>query len=366
MLRLTLKNYMLHLSYSIVLILQMVIVLFAVSNTLIQVINDNKILDNVIFEEEFYFVERNETDEKQFVEEVEKIVGENCVGYMYHNGTIGMDGLDEIETPPLEYLNPKMEKIQYTLKEGHWFSGKENEVVLGGKVSENYHAGDEILLEKNDTQKKANIIGILKEPAKVIHLEGSDGENLFDCMNKRKSVMLTNSKELLAWTGEGSRLEASLLVVDVTGKKSCLENLQEKYIVTSLEQAKNNGKKQIIKDTVGNLLYMCILVGIALLSVSMQIYIYLRRNKEEYRVYRMLGMSRSGIFGIWCTQHIVNLGIVMIILYLIAYLTEDIGRSSGTTGISLAHVVFHGVYCLLYILITVVVYKMTIKSIEKL
>lgn len=361
MLRLAIKNYIINIPYAILLVLQMIIVLYAVNNTLIEMIHENKVLGNITFEENLFFIDGNGQTGKRFIEDVTKIVGENCVGYMYKNGEVTVDEKDVICTPPLEYLNTTMEKIHYVLKEGQWFSDKENEVIIGGEIAQEYHSGDEITLKKDKKEKKVIVVGILREPGKVVHLTGSDGENLFSSMNQGKSVMLTNSKQLLAWTGKESSVEADKLVVDVENQ-DCLQILKKKYRVTSLEKAKSNGKKEIIKNTVGNILYMSILVGIALFSVCIQIYIYLRRNKEEYQIYRMLGLGRIGILQIWCMQHIINLGIVMIILYILLHLTGTMGESNS---ILTAFMLFHIIYCLLYFVITIFVCEVALKELEE-
>lgn len=364
MLRLTIKNYVVHLPYSILLMLQMVIVLFIVNNTLVKVVDELGTVKHITFEKDLYLVENDSESEEKFLEDVTAIVGEDHVGYMYQNGTIGIGKTDYMETPPLEYISSAMEKIQYDLKEGQWFSGKENEIILGGTVSKSYHAGDEVLLTRDGEQKTVKVVGILKSPGKTIHLTGNSIENLFSCMNKGESVLFTNSKELFEWAGFESELEAGALVVDLTGREACKKELENKYNVVSLEQAKNNGENTIIKDTIGNALYMCVLVGIALVSVSIQIYMYLRRNQKEYHLYRMLGLGRGGIFGIWCTQHIINLGIVTIILYVLSNLTGK--ESVAETGtLNWTSVLFHAIYCLLYIMVTVVVFQLTAKKLEQ-
>lgn len=363
MLRLTVKNYMLHLKYSVLLILQMIIVLFIMDQTFIEMVNQIKTLDNITFEKNLYFVENTVRPEQQFLEDVTEIVGKSHVGYMYRIGTIGIEEKNELEVPPLEYINSTMENIHYALKEGKNFSNKENEVILGGKIAVLYDAGDEIVLTRNGKKKKVVVTGILKSPGKCVHLTENSAENLFSCVNKGQSVMLTNSKELLEWASSDSVLEADTLVVDMSDKKSNISKLQKKYNVISLEKAKSNGKKEIIKNTAGNVLYMCVLLGIALVSVSIQIYMYLRRNKEEYQLYRMLGLGRVGIFVIWCTQHIVNLGIVAIVLYVISELTEKSSYMTGT--VNWTKLIFYVLYCLLYLTVTILVFKVTSKGLER-
>ena len=319
---------------------------------------------HITFEKDLYFVENNTNSDDKFLEDVIDIAGESHVGYMYRNGTIGIDEKDYIETPPLEYINSTMEKIRYNLKEGQWFSGKENEVILGGTIARSYHAGDEIRLTRAGDEKKVKVVGILENPGKIIHLTGNSADNLFSSMKQGKSVLLTNSRELFEWTGFDSELEAGMLVVDLSEQKACKKKLEEKYNVISLEQAKSNGKNIVIKDTAGNALYMFVLVSIALVSVSIQIYMYLRRNQKEYHLYRMLGLGRSGIFGIWCTQHIINLGVVTIILYIFANLTgsENVAETGTLKGTS---VLFHTIFCLLYIAVTILVFLFTARKLEQ-
>ena len=52
MLRLTIKNYVIHLPYSILLMLQMVIVLFIVNNTLVKVVDELGTAKHITFEKD--------------------------------------------------------------------------------------------------------------------------------------------------------------------------------------------------------------------------------------------------------------------------------------------------------------------------
>lgn len=315
MFRLLIKNYLLHLPYSLLLIIQMLIVLFITNHTFLQVVRDTKAMDNIIVDKGFYLVESEQENNKEFLENVVKIMGKNCVGYMYRNMEIGIDENDYTKMPSLEYINATMEQIQYTLKEGTWFTNKENQVILGGTIAQMYHAGDKIVLTQDGRQKKVVVAGILKDPGRCIHLDKNADGDLSSLVQQGYSVLLTNSMKILKWAGQDRYLEAVSLIVDGTENKSAMEILKKNYKVTSLEKAIENGKRKIRKNTVGNVLYMGTLLAMAFASVSIQIYMYLRRNREQYQLYRMLGLSNGGIFVLWFGQHIVNLAITTIGFY---------------------------------------------------
>ena len=191
------------------------------------------------------------------------------------------------------YINATIEQIQYTLKEGTWFTNKENQVILGGTIAQMYHAGDKIVLTQDGRQKKVVVAGILKDPGRCIHLDKNADGDLSSLVQQGYSVLLTNSRKILKWAGQDRYLEAVSLIVDGTENKSAMEILKKNYKVTSLEKAIENGKRKIRKNTVGNVLYMGTLLAMAFASVSIQIYMYLRRNREQYQLYRMLGLSNG-------------------------------------------------------------------------
>lgn len=361
MFRLTIKNYLLHIPYSVLLIIQMLIVLFITNHTLIQVIRDSKTLDNVVVNKELYLVENNQDDKDNFIKDVKKLVGENCVGYMYSDISVGIDKIDYREVPSLEYINTTMEKVQYILKEGHWFTNEDNQIILGEQIAEIYNVGDEVVLTKDGKKKKVVVAGILKNPGQCIHLDKNADGNLCSLMNQGWGAMLTNSVEILEWMGTDSNLEAVSLIVNVEGKKSAIELLKNRYKVTSLEQAKENGKIQIRKDVIGNGMYMMFLLVMAFVGVSIQIYMYFRRNQKEYQLYRMLGLGYGGIFVLWCGQHIINLAMVVAAFFSFCnfIVKRKVFNSKITDGNT---VLFLTIYCLVYIMLIIFVYMAIVKK----
>lgn len=356
MLRLIFKNYILHLPYSLLLIVQMVIVVFLLNVSFVLLDNENKALNNISFEEDFYVVRVNDNGQRK-LEELQKIVGQENVGYMERNGEICVDERDSAESPGVYYLSPLMKRVTYKLSKGTWFTGAENEVILGGAIGAEYKVGDEITIsEEGGEEKKATVVGILASPALVLDFSGMDIEDgLYDMFFQQRNVCLTNGVELVS--GAGGKIQSSDYLIKISNKKD-LEKIQEKYYAVSMQKLFEKSKKQAQKYTAEETMELIVLITIAFVSVAIQIYLYLKKNKKEYMLYRMLGMSRVGIYGMLFCQHLCNMAIAFFFLYLI-YDRKGILQMDGVNwyqSMSLGNWFVTILFFVCYMLVTGVVY----------
>lgn len=314
MIRLAIKNYVLHIPYSVLLIIQMVVVIFIMNVTFVIQDTQNKALDNISFEEDFYFLRGRKID-YETIEEIEKVVGKGNVGYLGHRGGIEFDDNDDLNSPAIYYLSPFMEKVTYQLSDGNWFTGAKNEVILGGEIGAKYDVGDTITLHTQEETKEVKVVGILKAPARVLDFSGMDMEyGLYNMFFEQKNVCLTTTKELV--NGYGGGIQGSDCMVRITDK-SQLKILQKKYYIKSVSAMYKISKEEARQYTSEQLFKIGILVGIAFSSVAIQIFLYLKKNKKELKIYHMLGISRMGNYGILFFQYLCNMFVAFLVLYLL-------------------------------------------------
>lgn len=314
MIRLAIKNYILHIPYSILLIIQLVVVIFIMNVTFVIQDTENKALDNISVNEDFYLL-RGRKINYETIEELENVVGKGNVGYLGYRGGIEFDDNDDINSPAIYYLSPLMEKVTYQLSDGSWFTGAENEVILGGEIGAKYKVGDIITLHAQEETNKVKVVGILKAPAKVLDFSGMDMEDgLYDMFREQKNVCLTTTKELVH--GYGGGIQGSDCMVQITDE-SQLQILREKYYIKSMSVMYKISKEEARQYTNERLFEIGILLGIALFSVAIQIFLYLKKNRKELEIYHMLGMSRIGNYGILFFQYLCNMLITFVVLYLL-------------------------------------------------
>lgn len=364
MIHLAIKNYILHIPYSIVLIIQMVIVVFIMNITFVIQDTQNKVLDNISFEDDFYLLRARKIDYEK-VKEIEKIVGKGNVGYLGKRGGIEFDENDDVNSPAVYYISPLMEKVTYQLSAGRWFSGAANEIILGGEIGAKYKVGDIITLHMEEETKEVTVVGILRSPALVLDFSGMELEGgLYDMFFQQKNVCLTNTWELVE--GHRGGIQGVDCMVRIINQEQ-LKKLQGKYLVKSLKSMYKESKEEARRYTHEQLLEISVLVGIAFLSVAIQIFLYLKKNKRELGTYRILGMSSLGNYGIVFFQYLCNMFLAFLILYIL-YDSTGVLAMEGLQwyqSMQWENWTITGMFFVVYMLVTGLVYTLTEYSIYR-
>lgn len=318
MLRIIGKIYLQNFPHSILLSVQLVLVSFIFNISFVMTTSDWQMLKNVNIPEGALYFATGKEMECVDLEKLKKLLGEERVGYIERNGNKCVDGADVIKSPGVVYLGGALTKISYELSEGQWFGGTKHEVILGGDIASDYKVGDTLVISEGNVNEEAVVVGILKSPAREPNFDTTDIDSFSALLWEKDSVLLTNDEDLVQGESISYKVQQQSCLLDLSNTpKQIIAQIKEDYeiclVQDALAHAKSEQKVRTAKETVR----LTILVAIAFVSVAIQIFLYVRKHKKELNIFRMLGMSWCGIYGITMFGHICNIGIGALGMYIL-------------------------------------------------
>lgn len=367
MFRLAVKNYYSNIGYNFLIIIQMVIVLTVLNIHFLGASDTYLSVENIEFENErlYYlssvlsgedFQDEGKTDE---LKPIEKIVGKEKVGYLKINDTLVNDKNIACKTI---YLNPVMEKIKYRLKSGEWFHGEKKSVILGGEIAKHYKTGDKIMIEKQDGETyTTNVIGKMKEPAKVLLLDCS-ASDLQEMLIKRNSIILTNDEEIVSGYGEEMSYVSVTAELDFASEKRQLKELEKYCCADNLSELKQEAMQNVKNELAESVAEDTVMILIAFLSVAINIFLFIQKNKKAIGIYTVLGMEKRDIYGMVCLQSVINISIadfVILLLYQYKSFRHDM---LGEYHLSVHNFIVTVIFIMMYLLVTAATLGMTLRK----
>lgn len=393
MLKIIGKLYIQNIPYALLLSVQLVIVSFIFDISFVMTAADRQVLRNVnIPEGEFYFATGKETEGVD-LEKLSALLGEDKVGYIERNGNKSVGKADAIKSPGVVYLGGALSKISYELSAGTWFTGAEHEVILGGDIASDYKVGDTLVISEDDicetdmreentaereiekgnikeagAGEEAVVVGILKSPAREPNMDTTCIDNFSELLWEKERILLTNDEHLVQGAGSGYKVETGSCLLDLSEASDRTKvQIKKEYEICPVQKTLNHAKKEQNVRTMKETVRLSILLGIAFVSVAIQVFLYVRKYKKELDIFRMLGMSWGSIYGMTLFGHICNICMGALGMYL---LFQSKGILAGFGFVPDAELMktgwyATGIFFAVYLLVTALIFGWTVHEEER-
>lgn len=122
----------------------------------------------------------------------------------------------------------------------------------------------------------------------------------------------------------------------------------------AMQNVKNELAESVTEDTV--------MILIAFLSVAINIFLFIKKNKKAIGIYKVLGMEKKEIYGMVCLQSVINIsiaGFVILLLYQYKSFRHDM---LGEYHLSIHNFIVTVIFIMIYLLVAAVVLKMTLRK----
>lgn len=368
MLRIITKLYLQNFPYSLLLLVQLVLVAFIFNISFVMTTSDWQMLKNVNMPKGEFYLATGKEIEGVDLKKLKELLGEERVGYIERNGNKCIDGVDTIKSPGVVYLGGALTKISYELSDGKWFGETEHEVILGGDIASRYKIGDTLVISEGNMKEEAVVIGILKSPVREPNFDSTYINDFSALLWEKDSVLLTNDEDLVQGESTFYKVQQQSCFLNLSNtKKEIVTQIKEDYeiclVQDALEHAKAEQKVRTAKET----FQLTILIAIAFVSVAIQIFLYVQKYKKELNVFRMLGMSWCGIYAITMFGHICNIGIGALGMYILFQSKRILAKFDfkADAGLTKSGWYATAVFFATYLVITALVFGLVVYKEEK-
>lgn len=221
---------------------------------------------------------------------------------------------------------------------------------------------------KRNSEKKGYVIGILKEPVRELNFESSGIADFENLLWSKEHVIYTNDGDFISGEGFGYKIETKSCLLNLKNTSSkIIAEIKKEYKICDVKKSWNVGMAKQGQRKEGEKLRLSIFFIITLLSVAIQVFLYVRKNKKEFQIFRMLGMSWNGIYGMILCGHLGNvcIGILgMCILFQSKGILTSYGFVSNTDLMKSGWCAT-GIFFLLYLLVTALVFVVSVMEEER-